>query len=364
MANTVIQRDHVLAARVWAKRLAIETLHATEADRLVGEGPDSIVQVRDELNKTAGDRITIGLRAQLTGDGQIGGATLEGNEEELNLYSDDLYIDNQRHAVAIKGVMSQQRVLFDLRTEAKSGLSDWWKKRYDIGLINSLSGNVAQTDLRWTGNNATTVPTTRIYANGATNVNQLIDTTFRFGLDLVDKAVYQAETKTVPIRKADLGGGIEAYCMLLHPAQVLDMRLDMSEGQWNDIQRAAMMGGQISKNPIFTGAVGMHNNVIFRVDARVPWGNNAQQNKMHHTDLGPAAAGTTNVARAIFMGAQSASIAFGRAGTMEKFRWVEVLKDYEDVYGVAASCCWGVKKLVLNGNDFGVISVESYSPGA
>src|SRR5690606_21950544 len=98
----------------------------------------------------------------------------------------------------------------------------------------------------------------------------------------------------------------------------------------------AMMGGEISKNAIFTGAAGYHNNTVIRVDARVPWGNSSQLNRIHHTDLGAAAAGVTNVARAIFMGAGAGAMAFGRAGSMEKFRWEESLRDYSEFYGVAA----------------------------
>ena len=36
----------------------------------------------------------------------------------------------------------------------------------------------------------------------------------------------------------------------------------------------------------------------------------------------------------------------------------------EDVYGVAASCVWGIKKLQFNSIDYSVLTVESYSPGA
>lgn len=365
MAATTIERNHALAPRVWARVLALEALHACEADRLVGEDSGSIIQMRDELTKTAGDRLTIGLRTQLDGDGQIGTATLKGNEEELDFLSDDLYIDNQRHAVKIKGVISQQRVLFDLRSEAKSGLVDWWKKRVDIGLLNQLAGNTAQTSLKYTANNAVTAPDAahKIYGGGATASNQLTDVSFGFDITMIDKMVFLAETLPTPIRKANYGESYEGYCLELHPTQILQMRTNMSQGQWNEIQLAAMKGGEITKNPIFTGADGYYNGVVIRKDARVPWGDNSQGNAMHHTDLGTPGAGKTNVARGIFMGAQAAGIAFGRAGGRpEKFRWVEALDDYEDEYGVAASMIWGAKKMIFNAKDFSVITCETFSP--
>lgn len=365
MAATTIERNHVLAPRVWARMLAIEALHACEADKLVGEDTSSIIQMRDELSKTSGDRLTIGLRTQLDGDGQVGTATLKGNEEELDFYADDLYIDNQRHAVKIKGVISQQRALFDLRSEAKSGLVDWWKKRIDIGLLNQLAGNSAQTSTKYTANNSVTAPDAahRLYGGGATAASTLTDVTYGFDLTLIDKLIFMAETLPTPIRKASFGESYEGYCLLLHPTQILQMRTNMSPGQWNEIHQAAMKGGEVTKNAIFTGADAWYNGVLIRKDARVPWGDNTQANAIHHTDLGTPGAGKTNVARGIFMGAQAGAIGFGRAGgRLEKFRWVEALDDYEDEYGVAASMIWGGKKLIFNSKDFSTITVETFSP--
>lgn len=97
----------------------------------MGKTTSSLVYIKDETSKSAGDRVTCGLRMQLSGDGIQGDATLEGNEEALATYSDNIFIDQLRHAVRSGGKMSEQRVPFDVRAEAMDGLADWWSDRID-----------------------------------------------------------------------------------------------------------------------------------------------------------------------------------------------------------------------------------------
>lgn len=41
-----------------------------------------------------------------------------------------------------KGIISQQRVAFDLRADAKAGLTDWWSRTLDKALMAQLAGDV------------------------------------------------------------------------------------------------------------------------------------------------------------------------------------------------------------------------------
>ena len=134
MAVTSYGVGDALAAKRWARTLNAEALMATEIWPLIGTGADSIIQRKDEAKKEGGDRITVGLRTQLTGDGVSEGGTLEGNEEALSTYSDDLLIQELAHAVRVKGenTIDNQRVLFNVRTEAKAGLRDWFAKRWSL----------------------------------------------------------------------------------------------------------------------------------------------------------------------------------------------------------------------------------------
>ena len=51
-----------------------------------------------------------------TGDGVQGDGVLEGNEESLTTYSDSVFVNQLRHAHT-GGYMSEQRVLFNMRSE-------------------------------------------------------------------------------------------------------------------------------------------------------------------------------------------------------------------------------------------------------
>ena len=396
MAETVIGVNDDLAVQVWGKRLYVEALKKTLIMKFCGEGPDNVVQVRDELSSGAGAKVTYGLRMQLKGQGVSGDATLQGKEEELVRYSDSLIIDQLRHAVKVVGNMSQQRVPWSIRAEAESGLADWWAGRMDTSLFNQLAGNIAQNGgsgdpepYNYTGMQAATAPTIvtnntrhlfadQYAADGSFNVAGISETAIGtyvaagagraapFRLELIDRAVVLARTSSPAIRPIVMNG-MECYVLFLHPHQVLQLRQNSTAGQWLDIQKAAMTGGLVTKNPVFTGALGMYNNVILHEAVRVPFGDDTQLGLNTNSDLGPAAAGTTNIARAVFCGAQSGAIAFGRAngwsGTNVRFKWTEVLDDYENQIGVSAALVWGMNKTTFNGSDFGSIVISTVSPG-
>src|SRR5215831_5628139 len=135
MATTSYGVNDPLAVKLWSKRLAVEVLKNVWAARFMGPTSASIIQIKDETSKSAGDRITYGLRMQLSGTGVIGDGTLEGQEEALTTFSDAVLINQLRHAVRSAGRMSQQRVPFNIRDEALSGLRDWWADRVNIGAL-------------------------------------------------------------------------------------------------------------------------------------------------------------------------------------------------------------------------------------
>lgn len=329
----------------------------------MGSGTDSIIQNKDETSKAAGDKVTYGLRMQLQGAGQLGDGTLEGNEESLTTYSDSVLINQLRHAVRTAGRMTQQRVPFSIREEALSGLKDWWSARFDLCFFNQVCGNTAQADVRYTGMQAPTAPDAnhRIWVPQATAaVQQLTDASLTasdvFDLRALDYAVERAKTldpvdtnvySGVPVRPVNIGGS-EYYVAVLHPFQVTSMRTNTNTGQWLDFQKAAMSGGEITDNPVFTGALGVYNNIAVHEDARIQVGNNDSTTQY------------ANTRRAVFLGAQSAALAFGRDNGPDRFTWVEELFDYENQLGVSAGTIFGMKKMVFNSLDFGTIVIASY----
>jgi N4-gp56 family major capsid protein len=349
MATTQYGVNHPLAVKAWSKKLFVDALKKTYYAKFMGKSASSLVQIRDEVSKGPGDRITVGLRMQLAGDGVAGDSTLEGNEEALATFTDNVFIDQLRHAVRSGGKMSEQRVPFSVRDEAKSGLEDWWAGRLDTWFFNQLAGNTAVNDVRYTGMQAALTPTANRYIAVTGSNDQALGVSNIMTLSQIDRCVERAQTVSPTLRPLKVNGE-DKYVMFLHPFQVYDLRTVTNSGQWLDIQKAAMQGGQIDNNPIYTGALGEYNGVILHQASRVPTGVNSS-----------TGAAISTVRRAIFCGAQAAVMAYGQKDQAGEMSWVEELFDYNNQLGVSAGMIAGLKKTQFNGEDFGTIVVSSYA---
>lgn len=350
MAATFYGTNAPEAVKLWSRKLAREALKATYVGKFIGESDDSLLQIRNDTQKSAGDSVRITLRMQLTGDGVLGDGTLEGNEEALATYTDNLLIDQLRHAVRSAGKMSEQRIPWNHREEAMMGLRDWWAGRLDYAFFNQICGFTAQTDVRYTGNQATFAPTSIIRANGdATDQAVGADTAAIFNLQIIDQMVALAKTSTPVLRPIKIAGE-DHYVMFLHPFQVQSLRTNTASGQWLDIQKAATTGDGSAKNPIFTGALGVYNGVVLHEAVRVTRGVNST-----------SGATVPLTRRAVLCGAQAAAIGFGQDYSFEKFDWNEELFDYGNQLGVEAGAIYGLKKLRFNSLDFSTIVVTTYS---
>lgn len=375
MAATSYGVNHPLAVKAWAKKLFVEALKQTRYAQFKGStGTDSLITLRNELSKDKGDRVRIGLRMQLTGRGVTGDATLEGQEEALTTYSDNVYIDQLRHAVRSGGKMSEQRVPFEVREEAMSGLRDWWADRIDTALFNQLGGASTQqvqangtisgtVDSAYSGNQVAIAPTATTNLvicdqNGGSTLEVSLSATFKLNLSDIDRVVAKAKVATPALRPLKVNGD-NKYVLFLHPNQTYQLRTNTNTGQWNDISKAQLTGGKINDNPLITGLLGSYNNTLLVEDVRVP--PVAVQTPTNGDPGGPASA-NTSYRRAIFAGAQAAAVAFGNGGSDTNMSWHEELFDYQNQLGVSAGLIFGLKKMVFNSKDFGTIAMSSYAP--
>ncbi len=348
MAATEYGVNHPLAVKLWSRKLMREALKQTYASRFMGSTTSSLIYEKPETSKSAGDKVTYGLRMLLSGAGVEGDATLEGNEEALTTYNDSLLINQLRHAVRSAGKMSEQRVPFSVREEARAGLQDWWADRIDTAFFNHICGNTGQADTKYTGHNATVAPSSTsnnsrwLFAGGTNSTEASLSTIETFQLSYIDRAVTAAKTATPVLRPIKVGGK-DKFVMFLHPYQVYALRTDATSGRitWYNTQASRVEGGEMD-NPIFNGALGEYNNVILHESVRVP-------------------AVTTNVRRAVLCGAQAACIAYGQDAADGNFSWYEELFDYGNQLGVEAGMIWGLKKTQFNSIDFGTIVVSTYA---
>lgn len=366
MGITSYGLNDALAVKLWSKSLAAEATKALDIAPLFGESAGSIIQVKTETQKGVGDSVTFGLRMQLSGNGFSSSDRAEGNGEQLTTNSDKIVIDELGNVVGIrsKNTIDQQRVPFNLREEAKDGLVDWFQLRTSVSFFNHACGftaaNVVQADgsggAKFTGNNVVTASTRVIRPNARANDGLLVAGDI-LTLDQIDAAVEIAKTGgaagDVKMRPVKVKGMGEMWVMYIHPTQVTQLRRNTTAGQWFDIQKAALQGGEITKNPIFDGALGVYNNVVLRESQQVT--------------MGVAADGKTiipTVRRAVLLGAQAATAAFGKGGGEGKYRWNEELYDHKRELEVSAWAIWGIKKTTFNGRDFAAIVIPTYAVNA
>ncbi len=361
MASTEYGVNHPLAVKLWSRRLFHEVIKETWVGKFMGEDSNSMIQIQPEPSKGPGDRVRLGLRMLLTGAGIQGDDTLEGNEEALVTYTDDLLINQLRHATRSKGKMSEQRVPFSVREENRMALRDWWTERIEVWAANHLACNTAQTDTRYTGNNATvTVDANHLIIAGPNGAGSTAETSISATTSIgtgnyltltdIDRAVARAKTLSPKIRPIRMNGS-DYYVMFLHPYQVYGLRNDQAAANsWGTLQRAAIQGGQITGNPIFTGALGVYNNVILHEWSYLP---NA---------VSVSAVSVNATRRAVFGGAQAAAFAYGQGGGPNQMSWVEEVFDFGNQLGVAAGMIAGLKATQFNSAMFGTIVVSSYAP--
>jgi len=136
VAYTSFAVNDAYAVKLWSKMLIVAEREALDIAPLIGSDDNSIIQMKTETSKGAGDQVTFGLRARLTQDGITENQTAEGNGEALSIYSDSVLINELGANVGVKSqnTIDAQRVPFDLRQQARDGLGEWWADRKSVRL--------------------------------------------------------------------------------------------------------------------------------------------------------------------------------------------------------------------------------------
>lgn len=362
MAQTIVGLNDAKAVKKWSGELAVDTARKSYFNKkFMGVGPQSgmPIQLITALENDAGDNITYDLSLQLRMAPIEGDAILEGNEENLNFYSDSLYIDQARQGVNVGGKMTRKRTLHDLRAVAKARQSEYWSRMFDELFFMYLSGaRGVNTDfifpVGYTGraNNAFSAPdATHLMFQGSVTKATLASTN-KMDLASIDRALTKARvmgggTTGVPQIQPIMVEGEEHYVLVMSPWQEYDLRTSStSAGSWLDIQKAAA-AAEGRKSPIFKGALGMYNDVVLHTHKAV----------IRFSDYGSG--GNVAAARALFLGEQAAVCAFGSSGSGMRFDWHEEMEDRGNQLVVTTSSIFGIKKCTFNSLDFGVIALDT-----
>lgn len=367
--RTLVGVNDPQAVKKWSTLMAV-AINKTSywAQRYIGEGKKSRTPVQriDDLQSGAGDEVLVDLLMPINMEPVIADDTLDGNEAPLRYYTDRLRIDQVRGGVNLGSRMTKKRTLRDLRADAKQASADWWARLMDellfiyaSGTLGSGEGFVWKSNSKMFDVNPLTAPDAmhQMYGGSATSLAS-ITAADGFSLRLIDKAVSKAETmggdgtdelSMVPVR---IDGG-EHYIALMHTWQADRLRSEAGEGKWLDIQKAAA-AAHGSKNPIFTGAMGLHNNVVL------------QKHRNVIRDKTAGAGGNLPWARSLFMGAQGLMVAYGDTESGTRYQWTEEAKDHGNYVAIGTHAILGAKKATYKSKDggvqrdFGLFAMDTY----
>ena len=324
-----------LRPELWRKEMFADARDLMFMDRFIGEGESSMIQEFTDLKKEKGTNISFGLGMKLSGAGVTGDSELEGNEESMTDYDEDVAIDQLRHAVRLTGKLDERKNAYDLRTSAKNRLADWFAERMEQELLDKLCGKASSTF----ANTPTAAAATRsIFAGGAGNVGA-VTTAMKMDTKVLDAAKQMAILASPRIKPLKINGK-EHYVAILHPYDATNLRQDPV---WNQAQREANARG--NENPIFSGALGVYNGIIIH-----------EHEYIYRTNDGSGAA---YVARNILCGQQAGVLAWGAP-----VAWVEKTFDYGNAFGVSCGATFGCIKPLFNSVDYGVITMFCASAAA
>lgn len=366
MARTIVGVNDAKAVKRWAGLLAYDTSQKSYFNqRFMARGAEAEVpvQILTDLESDAGEQISYDLLAELKMAPVEGEDILEGKEEGQKFYTDQIYIDQARCGVNTGGRMTRKRTLHDLREKAKRQQSSWWARLMDELMFIYLSGARGINPnfllpLGYTGraNNGLVAPDAahNLFGGDATAYNN-IDANDRFDLRMIDRAKTKADSQgggatDIPVLQPCKIDGEETFCCVMHTFQEDDLRSNTATGQWLDIQKAAA-AAEGRKNPLFKGSLGMYRGVILHSHRNVVRFNNA------------GAGANVQAARALFLGAQAAVVAFGSSGTNLRYDWHEETRDNGDKVVISTSAIFGVKKVTFTTpagpQDFGLFSLDT-----
>lgn len=369
MANTV--SIDALRQEVWGKDLyrdVINNLYFTQ-NGMMGTDINNIVQLKDELSKEKGDTATFGISVRMTGNGITGDSDLEGNEEAILTYSEQIAIDQIRFGVRLTGKLDEQKAAYNMRNDAKDKLKQRLIEMTERQIFLKMQGI---TNLTLTDVNAVVVSALATWSNTPEYVPDADDAAgsgARYvcacatGLDaiavtdlitpqLISMAKLKAITANPQIQPLRVGGK-DYYVLFIHPYQAFDLHQNAT---WSQAMREAEVRGK--DNPIFTGADGIWDGVIVHSHPYCSFCDASGQGYGFRS----TAAGTVVLAdtfRASLCGQQ----AVGMVKCTNNNKWVEKSFDYENKIGFATSFIGGFQKIQFAtlAKDYAVVTLDSSS---
>ena len=324
-----------LTVQQWDDKFFVEHLKQNRFASEMGTSENAIIQVKEDLTKKKGDSVTFALVNRLTGAGVTNGATLEGNEEDLDSRSFKLTVGERAHAVRVTDWQNQISAI-DLRNAAKTTLKVWSTTNTRDRTIQTLmsingiayaSASAAQRNT-WMTNNVDRVlfgaSKSNKKATHALSLTEIDATTDKFtaaAASLMKRIAATADPKIMPVMMES--NGREYYVCYVPSLVFRDLKTDPVITQ---AQRDVSLSKQNEK--LFKGGDIEWDGIIFKEIHDIP------------VVTGAGAGGTVDVAPVFFCGAQALGY-----GVANRWRSAEEVFDYGRKKGVAIMEMGGIEKL-------------------
>jgi N4-gp56 family major capsid protein len=332
----------------WADDEFFEYVRANKFKRYMGTGENSIIQVKEELTKDAGDRLTFSLVSRLTGAGVTGDNTLEGSEEALGNFGHMVTVNQLRHGVVV-GSFEKIKTKIDLLKAAKTMLKLWnmeqlrdlFIARLMSPVTDGLTTYAAATEVQkdaWVVANNPSATNVRILC-GAAKSNLAADhsaglanidgTNDDLHQDIVRLLKRLAQSCDPHIRPVTTDDGNERFVLFVGSLPFRDLEANM-----DTILSNADVRGE--SNHLFKGGDLKIGNVIVHEVPEIP-------------SITGVGAGSIDVAPVFLCGAQALLMAWAQRMEVKMDEF-----DYQNKRGVAVAEIRGCEKAVFNGFDHGL----------
>jgi N4-gp56 family major capsid protein len=328
-----------LTPLIWDSDFFSEYVRRNQFAKYMGTATGSLIQVREDLTRKAGDTVVFPAMRRLVGAGVTGNTILEGNEEILNLRSMNLVVSAFRHAVAVSD-WDEQKSVVDLREAAREGLMTWELEKMRSDIITSLGAITADGNVQlsyaaasaaqrnaWLVNNTDRALFGHLKSNSVSGVMATALLTIASPGDRMSSAILtlakrMARTANPRIRPLTVNDDEEWYVVFMPSLVFRDLLLDTVIQ--TSLQYAWNRG---TDNPLFTGGDLLYDGLIVREIPELP------------VIAGAGAAGI-DVAASFMCGAQALGVAWA-----QRMKSTTNTRDYGYMHGVGLQEIRGIGKL-------------------
>lgn len=407
MSQTDIPAGSPLARQIFSPMLFARTIEAksflsknsgpapkqSDAEaKMKGQTPPGYPVVRvTDLSQTAGGSISVDAFDTSNGKPIMGDRNAEGKGEKLSSSTMLVKIDVTTKVFDAGGKMAQQRTLHNLRGMCMAQMEGWFpRQQSQTAMVHLAGARGSQVGKDWIVPLASDADFNDILINpvvaptynrhyvidgatltqGGAQLGSIVSTDV-WTLDNIDAISLLLDDQNIPLQYVAVADDPLADedpikgILYLTPKQMNQLTTQNSGRNWSDMVKYAWVRKSAgTKNPLFTGEVGMWKGVLVRQQPRavirfaigesVNIVTAANRYTATETTQAVNAALTAGYAveRAVLLGAQALANVYGRNQSSDYyFNWSERKYNFEKNLEVAGDCMGGMAKLRFTFDD-------------